>query len=166
MKRTYIVSFFFYLIFSVKSLLINKRNTLKDILKREQGSIFRSENDIYSTPPPSKNEIFSPSRDMSFLTPTVAFLPSIFPILHLFYHFSSPFLIFFPFSSFFFPLSSFCFYIFCLFLLTFSYFFPQMTSADILPPPPPGGYVPRNKRKTKRIVKMEERGKRRENGNN
>ncbi len=88
-----------------------------------QGSIFRSENDIYSPP--------------RFSTPIVAILPSFFPIFHLLYPFISPILIFFPLSSFF-------FYIFCLFLLAFSYFFPQMTLAAIFPiysplsPPPPG----------------------------
>jgi hypothetical protein len=59
--------------------------------------------------------------------------------LQLFYPFTSPFLIFFPLSSFFFPFSSFFFYIFTLFLLAFSYFSPQMTSADIFPPPQGGG---------------------------
>jgi hypothetical protein len=54
--------------------------------------------------------------------------------LHLFYPLTSPFLNFFPLSSFFFPLSSFFFYIFPFFLIAFSYFFPQMTSADISPP--------------------------------
>ncbi len=38
-----------------------------------QRSIFRSENDIYF--PLSENDIFPLSRDMSFSTPIVAFLP-------------------------------------------------------------------------------------------
>jgi hypothetical protein len=88
-------------------------------------------------PPPSENEIFSPSRDMSFfdfhhglfalILPNFA---SILPFYFPFSHFLSPFFLFFSLSSFF-------IYIFLLFLFTFSYFFPQMTSADI--PPPRGG---------------------------
>jgi hypothetical protein len=59
-------------------------------------------------------------------------LPFYFPFSHIFPH-----------SSFFFPSSSFFFYIFPLFLFAFSYFFPQMTSADISPPSPQGGeYFP------------------------
>jgi hypothetical protein len=38
-----------------------------------QGSIFRSENDIYS-PPPSENDIFPPLATCHFLTPIVVFL--------------------------------------------------------------------------------------------
>ncbi len=92
-----------------------------------QGSIFRSENDIYS-PPPSENYIFPPLATRRFSTTIVAFYP-----------FTSPFLIFFPLFSFFFPLSSFFFYFFPLFLFAFSYFFPQMTSADIFSSPRGGG---------------------------
>ncbi len=47
--------------------------------------------------------IFSPlSRHTDFLTPTVTFLSKCFPILHLFYHLTSPFLFspFFPFFTF------------------------------------------------------------------
>ncbi len=107
----------------------------------QQGSIFWSENDIYSPPPLLKMIFFPPLATCHFSTPIVAFFPKIFPILHLFYPFTSPFLIFFPPYSFFFSLSSFFFYIFPLFLFIFSYFFPQMTSADIFPPPQGGGGV-------------------------
>ncbi len=101
--------------------------------KNCQGSMFWSENDIYSPSPPFWKWYFFPP----LATPIVAFLPQFCPILHLFYPFTSPFLIFFPLSSFFFPLSSFFFHVFRLFFLVFSHFPPKMTSTDI--PPPPGG---------------------------
>ncbi len=109
------------------------------------GSIFRSENDIYS-PPPSENDIYSPSRDTSFfdshrglfalILPYFAFILPCFFFILIFFPLSS---LNFPLSSFFFPLSSFFFNIFPLFLFPFSYFFPQMTSADISPPRGGGG---------------------------
>ncbi len=85
-------------------------------------------------PPPLKMIFFPLLSTRRFATPIVVFLPYILPILHLFYPFTSPFLIFFALSFFFFPLSSFFFHIFPFFLFAFSYFFPQMTSADISPP--------------------------------
>jgi hypothetical protein len=60
-------------------------------------------------------------------TAGVFILPFYFPISHFlspFFLFLSPFFIFFP-------LSCFSFYIFPIFLIVFSYFFSQMTSADI-----------------------------------
>ncbi len=68
--------------------------------------------------PPPKSYIFFPYCDMCFSTPIVAFLPSSFPILHLFYPFISPFLIFFPLSFFF-------FYIFLFSLCLFIFFPPN-----------------------------------------
>ncbi len=79
-----------------------------------QGSIFRSKNYIYP-PPLLKMIFFAPLATRLFLTPIMAFLPQFFPILHLFYSFTSSFLIFFPHSSFFFP--------FLLFSFSFSPFF-------------------------------------------
>ncbi len=80
---------------------------------------------------------FPPLATCRFSTPIVALLPWFFPILHLFYPFispfPSPFLFLFPLSSFFFPLSSFFFCFLLFFLFSFSYFFPQMTLADISP---------------------------------
>jgi hypothetical protein len=96
----------------------------------------------YLFPPPLLKMIFFPPlATHCFSTPIVAFLLYFFPILLLFYPFTSSFLIFFPLSSLFIPLSSFFFYIFPLFLFDFSYFSPQMTSADTSPPPG-GGYFP------------------------
>jgi hypothetical protein len=98
-----------------------------------QGSIFRSENDIYSLPPPLKIIFFPPLATRHFLLPSWPFaliLPYFAFILPFFFPFS-PFLS--PFF-FFFPLSSFFSYIFPLLLFPFLYFFPQMTSVDIPPP--------------------------------
>ncbi len=107
-----------------------------------QGSIFWVKNDIYS-PPPSENYIFSPSRDTSFLDSHRGLFALILPYFAFILPFFFPFSHFLPLSSFFFPLSSFFFYIFPLFLLPFSYIFPQMTLADTSPPPPRGrGYFP------------------------
>ncbi len=72
-----------------------------------QGSIFWPENDIYS-PPPSENDIFSPSRDMLFfdshcglfalILPYFAFLLPFYFLfsnyLSPFFHFLSPFFLF------------------------------------------------------------------------
>ncbi len=103
-----------------------------------QGSIFRSENDIYS--PPLLKMIFFPlSRHVVFRLPSWPFFLNFFPILHLFYPFTSPFLIFFPLSSFFFSLSSFFFYIFPLFSSPFHIFSPKWHRLIFFPPP--GGGV-------------------------
>jgi hypothetical protein len=94
----------------------------------------------YLFPPPPENYNFSPSCVTSFfdshrgvfalILPYFAFiLPFYFPVSH-----------FLPLSSFFFSLSS--FFLFPLFLFNFSYFFPQMTLADIFPSPGGGGYFP------------------------
>ncbi len=99
----------------------------------QQGSIFRSENDIYS-PPPLWKWYFSPSRDMSFFDSHRGLFALILP----YFVFILPF--FFPFSHFLSPFFLFLL-IFPLFLFPFSYFFPKMTSADIFPPPW-GGYFP------------------------
>ncbi len=136
--------------------------------KERQGSIFWTQNYIYS-PPPSKNDIFFPSRGTPFFDCHHDLFALIFPLLLLFYPFTSPFLIFFPLSlfffplsfhflpfsflflsfffplsSFFFPLSPFFFYIFPLFIFSFSYFSPQITTADI---------PPQKKRKNERKLK-------------
>ncbi len=115
--------------------------TIDKIYKRYslpiQGSIFRSENDIYSPPPKKINKLyFSPSCHTSFydsnrglLALILPYFAIILPFYFPFSHFLSPF----PFLPFSFTLSSF-------FLFAFSYFFSQVTSADI-PPPPPGGRV-------------------------
>jgi hypothetical protein len=71
-------------------------------------------------------------RHVVFFTPIMAFLPEFFPILHLFYPFSLPFLFSLFLSS---PFLLFLLH-FPPFLFPFTYFFPQMTLADI--PPPPG----------------------------
>jgi hypothetical protein len=52
----------------------NIRNVKKVITKPVQGSIFRSEKNIYS-PPPSENDIFPPLATRHFSTPIVACLP-------------------------------------------------------------------------------------------
>ncbi len=106
----------------------------------QQGSIFRSENDTYLFPPPFWKWYFSPSRDSYFFkTPIVAFLPLFLPILQLFYPFTFPFLIFFPFLPFSFSFLPYSFTFSPFFPSPFHIFFPQMTSADILPPPKGGG---------------------------
>jgi hypothetical protein len=120
----------FFAMFRLSAVYMNFSSTI------QQGSIFRSENDIYS-PPPSENFIFSPSFFDSHRGLFALILPYFAFIFPFFFLFSN----FFPLSSFFFPLSSLFFHIFRLFLLVFSYFFPQMTSADISPPPG-GGYFP------------------------
>jgi hypothetical protein len=89
----------------------------------------------YLFPPPSENDIFSPSRESSFfdsqrglfalILPYFAF---ILPFNFLCSHFLSSFFIFlspFPFS----------FTLLPLLISLFSYFFPKMTSADIFYPP-------------------------------
>jgi hypothetical protein len=85
-----------------------------------QGSVFRSENDIYPPPPPSENVIFPPYRDTSFFDSHSGLFALTHPYFAFILPFTSPYLIFFPLSSF--------------FLFAFSYFFTQMTSADIPPP--------------------------------
>jgi hypothetical protein len=89
-----------------------------------QRPIFRSKTIFISSPPPHplKMICFPPLAIHRFLTSIVAFLPSFFPISHLVYPFTSPFLSLslFLLSSFFFPLPSFFFYIFLLFLFSFS----------------------------------------------
>ncbi len=98
---------------------------------KKQGSIFWSKT-IFILPSPFPKMIFFPLSDTTFFklplwpfclnSPYFAFiLPFSFTFL-----FSYPFLLFFPLSSFFF-----C--IFPLFLFPFSYFSPQVTSADIPP---------------------------------
>ncbi len=108
--------------------------------KYSQGPIFRSENNIY-LPPPSENDVFSPSCDTSFFDSHhglfVLILPYfaiILPLYFPFYPFTSPFFIFFPL----FPLSV----TFPSFSLHLFIFFPQMTLADIPPPPLGGEYFP------------------------
>ncbi len=54
-----------------------------------------------------KNDIFSPLMTHCFFTPIVPCLPLFFPILHLFYPFTSHFHFFFPFLLFSFTFSSF-----------------------------------------------------------
>ncbi len=82
-------------------------------------------------PSPSENDIFSPLTTHRFLTPwwPLCLNSSLFCIILPFY---------LPFSHFLSPFFRFLKYIFPLFLFAFSYFFPQMTLADI--PPPQGGY--------------------------
>jgi hypothetical protein len=103
-----------------------------DIL--EQGSIFRSEKYIYS-PPPSENDIFSPSRDTLFFDTHRGLFALILPYFAFILSF------YFPFSHFLSPFFLFLL-LFPLFLFAFSYFFPQMTLADIFSPPGGGGYFP------------------------
>ncbi len=94
-------------------------------------------------PPPLLKMIFFPPLTIRrFTTPIVVFLPSFFPILHLFYSFTSPFLIFFP-LSFFCPFSSFFFYIFPFFSSPFHIFSPKWHRLIFYPPPGGGrGYFP------------------------
>ncbi len=80
------------------------------------------------------NDIFLPLVTCRFSTSIMVLLPCFFPILHLFYPFTSPFLIFFPLSSFF-------FYIFPFFLFAFSYFSPKWHR---LISPPRGRYFFQN----------------------
>jgi hypothetical protein len=86
--------------------------------------------------------IFSPSRITSFFNSHCGLFAKILP----YFAFNLPF--YFPFSHFLSPLflflSPFTFFhlvfpSFPLFLFTFLYFFPQMTSADIFLPPKGGG---------------------------
>jgi hypothetical protein len=75
---------------------------------------------------------FPPLGTCRFSTPNVAFLPKFFPILHLFYPFTSPFSLFLSTFFLFFPLLS--FFTFSPFVSSsFHIFSPQMTSADISP---------------------------------
>jgi hypothetical protein len=60
---------------------------------------------IFITPPPSENAIFTPSSDTSFFDSHCGLFALILPYFAFILPFSSPFLIFFP-------LSSFSFYIF------------------------------------------------------
>ncbi len=99
--------------------------------------VYISVQKLYLSPSLSENHIFPTFVTRCLSTPIVLFLPEFFPILHLFYPFTSPFLFFFPLSSFLFPLLLF-FYI-PPFLLHFSFFFPQMTSADCSSPGGGGG---------------------------
>jgi hypothetical protein len=86
------------------------------------------------------NSLYPPARGLCFGPKTIffsniflsLFLSYSFPILHLFYAFTSHFLFFFRLSSFFFFIFTLCFF-------PFSYFSPQITSADI--PPWQGGGV-------------------------
>ncbi len=105
------------------------------LLSSYQGSIFRSENKIYSPlPPSSENDIFPPSHDALFFNSHRGLFALILP----YFAFILPF--YFPFSHFLSP-----FFLFLLYFPPFSLrlfiFFPQMTSADI-PPPRGGGYFP------------------------
>ncbi len=90
-------------------------------------------------PPPSEIEIFSPSRVTSFFDSQRGLYALILPILHLFYPFTSSFLIFFPLSSFSF-LFSFSFTLLPFFSSFFHIFSPKWHRPDI--PPPRGGYFP------------------------
>jgi hypothetical protein len=100
-------------------------------------------NNIYS-PPLLKMIFFPPLATCHFSTPTVGLFSLILPYFAFtltfyfpFSHFLSPFLLFL------FPFFLFLFHFPPLFPFTFSYFFPQMTSADIfLPPKGGGGYFP------------------------
>ncbi len=49
---------------------------------------------IFIPPPPNENYIFPPLGKCRFLSPFMAFLPHFFPVLHIFYPFTSPFPIF------------------------------------------------------------------------
>jgi hypothetical protein len=84
---------------------------------------------------PSENEIF-PLTQKCFSTSFVTFLLKFLPILRLFYSFLPIFSFYFAFLPF-------------NFLPPFSYFFPQMTSADTGPYPRQdgggGGYLSKNK---------------------
>jgi hypothetical protein len=90
---------------------------------RDQGSIFRSENYIYSPPPPSENDIFFPSRDMSFFYSHCGLFALILPyfafILPFYFPFSNFLSPFFPFLSPFFLFLS-PFFLFLLHFLPFS----------------------------------------------
>jgi hypothetical protein len=89
-------------------------------------SLIRFENDIPN--PPCEKDIFHPLATSRFSTPIMAFLTKFFRISH-FSTFFTPY----PFSHF---LSPFCLFLlhFTPFSFLFSYFFSQMTSADIPPP--------------------------------
>ncbi len=104
-----------------------------------RGLYFGPKTIFIPTPPPSENDIFSPSCHTSFLDSHRGLFALILPYFAFILPFSSPFLIFFPLSSFFFPLSSIFFYIFPLFLLPFSYFSPKWHWLIF---PPPRGYFP------------------------
>ncbi len=104
-----------------------------------QGSIFPSENDIYS-PPPSENDIFSPSRNMSFLNShrgLFALILTYFAFILPLFSFSFLFL---PFS---FLLLPFSFTISPFFSYPLHIFSPKWHRLIFFPPPPPGGgYFP------------------------
>ncbi len=88
------------------------------LLLRKQGSIFWSENYMYSSP--LLKMIFFPSHDISFSN-SYRSLSLILPYFAFILCFHFPF--FFTISSFFFPLSSFLFNIFPIFLFLLTNFF-------------------------------------------
>jgi hypothetical protein len=94
---------------------------------------------IFIPLPPSENDIFPPSCDMSFLDSQRSLFDLILPYFAIILPFYFPFSYFI--SPFFLLLSP--FFLFLLHFLPFSLhlfiFFPQMTAADSPPPPREGG---------------------------
>ncbi len=89
---------------------------------------------IPTPPPPSKNNSYTPSHGMSFFQILSCPICLYFSLLYIYFTFLLPIL---SFSFLLLPFS----FLFPLFLFRFSYFFPQMTSADI-PLSGGQGYIP------------------------
>ncbi len=104
--------------------------------RKNQGSIFWSENDIYSPPPCWKIIFFPLSRHVVFWLVSWPFC-LIYSLFCIYLSFHFPLSLFLSLSSFFFPIPSFS--NFPLFLFLFSYFFRRWYR--LITPPPPGGCI-------------------------
>jgi hypothetical protein len=109
---------------------------------------------IFILPPPSENNIFSPSRDMSFFHSCCELFALILPYFAFIFPFTSPFLCFFPPSSFFSPFFLFLspfflflsfFFLFLLYFCSFSlplFILFSPNDSRFFPLPGGGGYFP------------------------